>query len=62
VPGLQRFFEYLQENHRSHEVVAKNPSTQSAEPTVKVSPKTAGLFDTLFWLHLLIVSADLMTG
>jgi hypothetical protein len=25
-------------------------------------PKTVGLLDTLFWLHLLIVSADLMTG
>jgi hypothetical protein len=25
-------------------------------------PKTVGLLDTLFWLHLLIVGADLMTG
>jgi hypothetical protein len=29
---------------------------------LRFPPKTAGLLDTLFWLHLLMVSADLMTG
>jgi hypothetical protein len=37
VSRLHGLLEYLQENHRSHEVVSKNPTTQNVDQTVKAS-------------------------
>ena len=52
MPGLRGFFEYLQENHRSHEVVSKNPITQSLAQTAEASSQKARILATfMFCLH-----------
>jgi hypothetical protein len=52
MPGLRGFFEYLQENHRSREVVSKNPITQSLAQTAEASSENARILATfMFCLH-----------
>lgn len=46
MPGLRSFFEYLQENHRSREVVSKNPITQSLAQTAEASSENARILAT----------------